>query len=283
MRRLILAACVITSLLSSNTLKSQDQNFALTSPDGQLELEIEVSDNVIFSLNRGSAILLEEVVISMDCGDIILGVNDKVIDHERESIDEIVKPVLAQKNKEVINKYNNLNIVFEGNYSIDFRLFDEGMAYRFVSAIDRDIEVEQEKMDITFPKGTSSYFPQEESTYSHYERTYLEKDVKDIKEGEFASLPCLFALPSGHKVLYTDADLFDYPNAFIKGTGSETMKVMFPKSVLESKPDPNNSDRSEIITKEADYIAKTILFLAQEATYITGQIISVCGGRSLHS
>lgn len=34
---------------------------------------------------------------------------------------------------------------------------------------------------------------------------------------------------------------------------------------------------------EAEDIAKTILFLAQDATYITGQIISVCGGRSLNS
>ena len=34
---------------------------------------------------------------------------------------------------------------------------------------------------------------------------------------------------------------------------------------------------------DASDIAKTILFLAEEATYITGQIISVCGGRSLHS
>jgi len=34
---------------------------------------------------------------------------------------------------------------------------------------------------------------------------------------------------------------------------------------------------------DAEDIAKTILFLAQDAPYITGQIISVCGGRSLHS
>jgi len=34
---------------------------------------------------------------------------------------------------------------------------------------------------------------------------------------------------------------------------------------------------------DAEDIAKTILFLAQDATYITGQIISVCGGRSLNS
>jgi pteridine reductase len=34
---------------------------------------------------------------------------------------------------------------------------------------------------------------------------------------------------------------------------------------------------------DADDIAKTILFLSEDAAYITGQIISVCGGRSLHS
>ncbi|MGD8783171.1 MAG: pteridine reductase [Thioalkalispiraceae bacterium] len=34
---------------------------------------------------------------------------------------------------------------------------------------------------------------------------------------------------------------------------------------------------------DADDIAKTILFLTEDAAYITGQIISVCGGRSLHS
>jgi pteridine reductase len=34
---------------------------------------------------------------------------------------------------------------------------------------------------------------------------------------------------------------------------------------------------------DAEDIARTILFLTEQAPYITGQIISVCGGRSLHS
>lgn len=59
--------------------------------------------------------------------------------------------------------------------------------------------------------------------------------------------------------------------------------IMWPKNIDEVT-------KQRIVSKtflkrkgEAEDIAKTILFLVQEATYITGQIIPVDGGRSLNS
>lgn len=93
--------------------------------------------------------------------------------------------------------------------------------------------------------------------YSHSERLYLIKDVSDIDSTEFCSLPVLFQT-NDKSILFTETALHDYPVMFRRGEGSKTMTATFPKMVLEAvDTDTKYADRSQLIKKEADYIAKT--------------------------
>ncbi|MFH6999336.1 glycoside hydrolase family 97 N-terminal domain-containing protein [Flavobacterium sp. FlaQc-57] len=40
---------------------------------------------------------------------------------------------------------------FKGNYSVEFRAFDEGIAYRFITAKKEEIEVINEDFSVNFP------------------------------------------------------------------------------------------------------------------------------------
>lgn len=68
------------------------------------------------------------------------------------------------------------------------------------------------------------------------------------------TLPVLLETDKQYKILISEADLFDYPCMFLKSTGNNGMKSVFPKYPLEFGDD---GDRSVKILKEADYIAKT--------------------------
>ena len=47
------------------------------------------------------------------------------------SVNEVIKPEIREKAAALTNSYNELEIKFKKNYSITFRLFNEGLAYRY--------------------------------------------------------------------------------------------------------------------------------------------------------
>ncbi|GFR77259.1 alpha-glucosidase [Elysia marginata] len=113
-------------------------------------------------------------------------------------------------------------------------------------------------MDIQFPDNTISLFPEEENTYSHYERSYLLKSIDSLKRGSFASLPVFFREKNNVGILFSEADVYDYPHMFLQAKGDKTLTAMFPKEVAETKPQEGNfADRNVVITKEHPYISKT--------------------------
>ncbi len=57
-------------------------------------------------------------------------------------------------------------------------------------------------------------------------------------------------------MVITEADLHDYSNLFLFGSGKNSLTGNFPRVILQNKL-ADRSDRKEIIIKKADYIAKT--------------------------
>ncbi|MFS4418523.1 glycoside hydrolase family 97 protein [Maribacter sp. 2307ULW6-5] len=233
------------------------QTFEISSEDRNTQVTVSVGEVISFEASKYGKKVIEGVEIGLGLSNKYLGKNAKVIlDKINEKRDDI-EPVVPLKNKILQNSYRELVLTFKKRFSLHFRVYNEGIAYRFSTALKGDIEVVSEKMEVTFPEGSLAYFPLEESMYSHYERDYLKKEVKDIADGQFASLPVLFKDNADISVLFSEADLYDYPNLFLQGTASSKLRAIFPKAVLETKPMDSLPDRSEIITKEADYIAKT--------------------------
>lgn len=88
-----------------------------------------------------------------------------------------------------------------------------------------------------------------------YEYPYTHIDTENYAATDRMSyLPVLIETDKAYKILISEADLFDYPCMFLKGTGKNGMQSLFPKAPLAFGED---GDRSLKITKEADYIAKT--------------------------
>jgi alpha-glucosidase len=66
-------------------------------------------------------------------------------------------------------------------------------------------------------------------------------------------LPVLFDTRK-YKVLFSEADLYDYPGLFVKAVDGQTVTATFPKAPVQFGPD---GDRSMKIVAEAPYLAKT--------------------------
>ena len=70
---------------------------------------------------------------------------------KRSKIEESVKREIPLKNAIVENHCNTLRMNMAGNYAIEFRIFDNGIAYRFLTDKKGEIEVKGEDFRINFP------------------------------------------------------------------------------------------------------------------------------------
>lgn len=233
------------------------QTQILNSPDGRIEMELSISDQLSWSLRLDDQIVIESTAISMEMSDKrSLGVNPKLKASEIVSKELSIKPQIPHKNSMILSHYNELTLAFKGNFDLIFRAYNDGLAYRFIDHAKKSKDVLFEEMAINFPKGTKSYFPQEESMYSHNERIYIHKPLNEFKTGDFCSLPVLFESGDA-KVLITEAALLDYPGMFLQFEEKESLAAIHPKYVLKAVANENNApDRNQILEEEAPYIAK---------------------------
>lgn len=241
-------------LLIALSLNSFAKDYSIKSPDGKIQVTVAVGTQINWSATVDNHPIFTNNTLSVDLGSSVLGVNPKVVSAKTTTVNEVVEPVVALKSKTISNHYNQLNLVFKPSYTLSFRLFDNGIAYRFETSMKDEITVKNEEVGLNFSGDYSVLFPEETSVYSHYERLYLDQKISSLNAGRFASLPTLVKADNNIKIGITEADLFDYPCLFMEATGKNAFKSKYPKVILKSDP---KGDREIQNIQEADYIAKT--------------------------
>ena len=248
-----ISSCFLFLGLSAHTY-AQSKSIELASPNGELKVSVDLSDKIYYSLTGGNQELLTRNHLGLTLGDGVLGENPGLLSAKKTRGEEIIKPYVSLKFSTVKSTYNDLLLTFKGNYAIEFRAFDDGIAYRFITSKKGDIEVLNEDFSINFPADYLLHLQQNNSFKTSYEELYQHVASADWKASDkMADLPALIDTKTAYKILISESDLSDYPGMFLKGTGRGA-EATFPKAPLEFGPD---GDRSLKIVKSADYIAKT--------------------------
>jgi alpha-glucosidase len=148
-----------------------------------------------------------------------------------------------------------LRLDFDSDYSVEFRVYDDGVAYRFVTRMKEDIEVLDEAFAINFVGNEQLHLQQTPSFKTSYEYPYSHIKSKDYSsDDQMSTLPVLIETESDHRILVSESDLYDYPCMFLGGTIGNGLQSLFPKNPTEFG---DGGDRSVRILDRADYIAKT--------------------------
>ncbi len=253
MKRIGLYFITITVVTALSGLVYAD-TFDLVSPGGNLKATISVTDRITWTIQSGDLIIISPSVIAMDTSQGTLGVSPETEGQSRNSSAEVVHPVVPEKRKEILDKYNALTLTFKQGYDLQFRAYDDGMAYRFVTRFDGELIVKSERLEFNFAADHAIYFPREDSLITHQEREYFYQPLSKIPAEQFSSIPALVDIANGPKVILSESDLYDYPGFYLQGTASPALKTTFPNYVLEESM---RSDRDPVVEKRADFIAKT--------------------------
>ena len=231
------------------------QTSEISSPDGQLKVQITLGAGIDYVVFSGENMILKQDHLALQLEDKILGENPKLKNQKTTEVDEQSQPIVPMKFSTVRNNYRALRLDFRGNYAVEFRVFNDGYAYHFITDLKGDIEVFNEDFSIFFPDDYTAELQPTNSFKTSYENPYSQQATAEFNaENQMATLPVLLTTSTDTKILISESALLDYPALFLKGSEKNKMTGVFPKVPLTFE---DEGDRSMKITKTADYIAKT--------------------------
>ena len=244
---LVFASCVPNAVAQVS--------YDLVSPDNRIEIRIRTAKGVRYDVLLKGKILLQDCVLSLDIEHMRLGAEAKVLKSKERSFNQVLEPVVRQKFAKIRENYNELRLEMEGGYALVFRAYNEGAAYRFETSLPQQrVQVFKEEANFNFPSNFITYYPQEDSFFSHNERRYVPQHLSEIAPAFIATLPAVVDVGGGAKVAIAESDVEDYPGLWLRGTGGNGLAAVFPPYPLQEKLE---GDRDFRVVESADYIAVT--------------------------
>lgn len=233
----------------------QAKTFDLVSPGGNMKISVNVTDRITYSVYADGVEIMKDNSAALSVDGQELGARPVLKSHRYDNCDVVFSPAVAYKFSSIRNSFNSLRLDFKGGWSLLFRAYDDGVAYRFVTDFRKTVDVRDEMVRINFPEGTSAVVQRSDSFETPYEEPYsrILLDAWQV-ERKKVLLPFLADLGNGYKMLVSESALADYPCLFFESAGNWVLKGTFPKVPLEGR---QLGDRYIYTTKEADYIART--------------------------
>ena len=140
------------------------QQYQLASPNGKLSVTVDAGEALTWQIAHDGTTVLQPSAIALQGRDeksakkaITFGKNVKVIRAERKSVESSF-PTPLYKKASVKDVYNQLTLKCRGGYSVQFRAYDDGAAYRFISEQNKPFIVLNETADFNFDKDYQAWF-----------------------------------------------------------------------------------------------------------------------------
>jgi alpha-glucosidase len=249
---------IILYLILAN-VNANGQNF-LYSPDKQIAVEVILKEKVYYRVSFKNQVVMDASPLAMQIGNYSPGIKPHLLSKKNEEINEIINPLWGSKNK-IIDHYNQLILNFKDDYSIEFRAYNNGIAYRFITRFkEKEVLVRNEEVNYRFGFETSAWILDGQSYESNFRKVALGSEITSLPENKMDKvfLPAMIETNSGVKMLITEAGLYDYPALFLKRSNDyeNYLNGVFEKYALTTARG-GFSNYSRLVENEADYIAKT--------------------------
>lgn len=231
------------------------QSYHLTSPDKSFKIAVDNNDSLTYSVVYKNTTVIAPSAISIALDKGILGRSAKVSKTATSSVQNVLHPLYG-KSATLQDNYNQLIITFKGNYSVIFRAYNDGIAYRFVTSLADSVKVMSEQATFNLPGNPAAMWA-ETTNYTAWELPYVQQpSIAAVKDGTRALTPALFAYQSTNiKVVVAEADVFEYPGMYIQKQGGNFRGewAKFPaKTVMGSW-----GNFVSVVKERQNYIAST--------------------------
>jgi len=248
--------------ICSSALHASD-SVSIYSPNARIRVLVESGKELNFSISFDSRPLIFPSDIGLQ-PDVNTGVSRGMSFNKatQEKIRSVIVSPFPEKRARIPDNYNELTIRFNQPTGLIFRVYDDGVAYRWVSFFQDSIIIKNEIAVFRFPPSSTGYFPEitkrdnADIFHTSFEELYRYKPLDSLRAGSVSFSPVLVLTEGGPKVVITESDLEDYPGMFISGTNSTTLSGIFPGVPAEERV-ADGEYPQVIVTRRKDYIART--------------------------
>lgn len=232
----------------------------LTSPNKNIAIEISLHEKIYYTVSFKGERVLEASPLSLTLENEVLGKNPKITDSKTNTINEKISTVWGSR-KTIRDHYNQLILNFKGDFSVEFRAYNTGVAYRFITSLkEKQVIVKNEEVAFRFNFGVSAWMLNSKGYENNYKLVPLDpQEMQNFNNNQSkVHLPIVVQATPKVKVAITEAGLYDYPSLFIdRGNDYENfLNGTFEKYALTTKTG-GFSNYSQLADKQADYIALT--------------------------
>ncbi len=256
----VLLLAGITAIAAS----AKTTSYTLTSPDGKVSTEITAGKTITFTAAYDGNALLEPstVGIVLENGKTV-GTDTKVSSAKRKSYNGMIASPFYRSDS-IADCYNQLTLGLGKDWDIQFRAYNDGIAYRFVSKSKKAFIINNEIAEFNFSDGAIGTVPFVNTTktqsfetqfFNSFENQYTTAPLPRLDGKRLAFLPAVVEPAGGNrKVLLAESALLDYPGMFVNASGN-TLKAVFanyPKTLQQG----GHNNLQELVPERENFIAK---------------------------
>ena len=257
---------LILLLLLTLTLSAKEMTYIIASPDGRLVSHITAGiEGMCYDLEYDDKQLMLPSNLSLYCWSAKRSVNGTMTVQRaiRRTVDEVVvSPFMRQATMR--DHYNELTLKLYEGFSVVFRAYNEGVAYRYVWE-SVPCRINHEEVQYRFAgdwTATAPYVSQFDSLRhdvqysSSFENQYTTTTLSQLDKRRLCFLPLMVHCDNGVKVCLTESALLDYPGLYLHGT-SESGILVGDHAPLPRRVEQGGHNNLQLIVKEREnYIAE---------------------------
>ena len=260
MRRFLFIAATVLFAFGA---QAAPKTYQLKSPDGRIEVTVEAGEGISYMMTCCGDVILEKSPVAMYLTDgTVFGGAQKVSKVSRRTVDQTI-PTSVYRKSEVRDNYNELTLKFK-KFSVVFRAYDEGMAYRFISNMKKPFEVAKEVAAFAFPEDWNMWVPYvnqhlqtlESQLWNSFENRYKYVSLSAWDKERYGFLPLMVDAPKGRKVVITEADLMDYPGMYLYNSNEDSVLEAHFASYPKTLEQGGHNNLQMIVKSREAYIAR---------------------------
>ena len=260
MKRILFVVALVCALFCS-CASATEGTYTLTSPDGKVVAEVTVDGGTAYTVAYDGNVVVSKATAAMVLSDgTTLGAG-KVRKVTTYAVNEPIAAMLYTRSV-VEDNYNALKVEFADRSSIEFRAYDEGVAYRFATNRSGEMTVQSEEYTLSFDKPYNCWIAynnlsgtKKDKYFTSFEHLYKYLPINEVDATRLAFTPIVVDVDAV-KVLIAESDVENYPGMFIGNADSDcTLEGDLAPVPAEVEVGGHNKLQG-IVTARESYIAK---------------------------
>ena len=226
----------------------------IRSRDGKTEVRLTIGTSIRYSVWYQKRQVITNSPISLTVDGTVLGHNATVKTISRDSIRSVITPLYG-KFDHLDDNYNQVRVDFTQSFSLVVKVYDEGIAWRWITSFPAEITVNTEEANVALSPNCGALLSVTPKLTT-WELPYTPfSNITQVPDSDNVIVPALFTHKQ-LKIVVAESDLHDYPGMFLRKdvAGFHGFWAAYPK-----KETPYGGDwgMSTKVDEREAYIART--------------------------